>query len=101
MHASNPKAKKEILSDFHQLVIDRLGYLEAKYLHIEMKLTPHPVTKAYKTPEKTPHKVLITFSKILNIHLYELIEKYHVGILRISDIEKEYHKINYDDSISQ
>ncbi len=87
--------KKEILSDFHQLIVDQFGYLEAKYLHLEMGLPPHPVTKAYKTPEKTPHKVLIAFCDVLNMHPYELITGYKVGVSRISDIEKNYHQKGY------
>ena len=97
MNVLNKRMKKEILSDFHQLIVDRFGYLEAKYLHLEMDLPPHPVTKAYKSPEKTPHKVLIAFSKILNMHPHELIKDYQVGILRISDIEKDYHQRGYQD----
>lgn len=95
MHVLHKRMKKEILSDFHQLIVDRLGYLEAKYLHLEMGLPPHPVTKAYKTPEKTPHKILIAFCKILDMHPHELIKDYQVGISRISDIEKDYHKVGH------
>jgi len=95
MHTLNKRVKKEILSDFHQLVVDKLGYLEAKYLHIDMDLPPHPVTKAYKTPENTPHKILIAFCEVLEMHPYELIRDYKVGLLRISAIEKAYHERMY------
>lgn len=87
--------KKEILSDFHQLIVDRFGYHEAKYLHIEIGLPPHPVTKAYKSPHNTPHKILIAFSEALDMHPYELIQNYQVGISRISELEKAYHHKSY------
>jgi len=95
MHVFAKKMDKEILSDFHKFIIDRFGYPNSKYLHLEMGLPPHPITKAYKTPEKTPHKILIAFSEILNMHPYELIRDYQVGVLRISDIEKAYHMRGY------
>ena len=88
--------EKEILSDFHQLIVDRFGYHEAKYLHLEMNLPPHPVTKAYKSPQNTPHKILIMFSELLNMHPHELIKKYQVGKLRVSDVEKKYHEKKHD-----
>jgi len=88
--------KKEILSDFHQLIVDRFGYHESKYLNSEMGLPSHPVTKAYKSPENTPHKTLIAFCEILNMHPYELIKDYKVGESRISEIEKTYHEKNYN-----
>ncbi len=87
--------EQEILSDFHQLIVDRFGYHEAKYLHLKMDLPPHPVTKAYKSPENTPHKILIAFCEILDLHPYELIQDYQVGLLRISAIEKAYHQKGY------
>jgi len=86
---------KEILSKFHQFIIDRFGYYEAKYLHLKMGLPAHPVTKAYKNPENTPHKILIAFCEILDMHPYELMRDYQVGTLRISDIEKAYHQKGY------
>ena len=51
--------KKRIVSPFHQLVVDRFGFYEARHLHQQMGLPSHPITRAYNTPEKTPHKVLI------------------------------------------
>jgi len=87
--------EKEILSDFHQFIVDKFGYHEAKYLHLRMNLPPHPVTKAFKSPEKTPHKVLITFCEFLDMHPHELIKDYHLGVLRISEVEKLYHQKGY------
>lgn len=88
--------RKEIESKFHQLVTDRFGYFEARHLHAEMGLPAHPVTKAYKTPEKTPHRILIAFSEILEVHPYELIRDYQIGIERISEIEIKYHQREYE-----
>lgn len=90
--------KKEISSKFHQFVVDRFGYYEAKYLHQKMGLPAHPITRAYNAPEKTRHTILIAFSLILDMHAHELIRDYQVGILRISDIEKVYHQKRYDAS---
>ena len=88
--------RKEIESKFHQFVVDRFGYFETKHLHSQMSLPAHPVTKALKRPEKTPHKILIAFSEILKVHPYELIRDYQVGKERISDIEKEYHRKKHE-----
>jgi len=88
--------KREIESRFHQLVADRFGYFESKHLHEKMGLPAHPVTKAYKTPEKTPHKILIAFSELLELHPYELIRDYSIGVNRISAIEIKYHQRKYE-----
>lgn len=88
--------KKEVLSSFHQLIIDRFGYYEARYLHQKMDLPSHPITKAYKHPENTPHKTLIAFCNLLEMHPYELIRDYQVGVSRISNIEKTYHQSSYE-----
>ena len=88
--------KKEIESAFHQLLVDRFGYFETRHIHTEMNLPAHPVTKALKNPENTPHKILIAFSEILEIHPHELIRDYGVGKARISDIEKEYHRKKHE-----
>jgi len=87
--------EQEILSDFHQLIVDRFGYHEAKFLHLKMNLPRHPITKAYKSPQNTPHKILITFCEILDMHPYELIKDYQVGVSRISDAERIYHQKGY------
>lgn len=89
--------KQEIHSEFHKFVVDRVGYYEARYLHLQMGLPSDPITKAYKTPEKTPHKILIAFAQVLNLSPYELIKTYHLGKARISPIEQQYHKKIYDE----
>ncbi len=93
------RMRKEIESKFHQLVADRFGYFEAKHIHMKMGLPAHPVTKAFKSPENTPHKVLIAFSDILGIHPFELIRDYDMGIERISEIEKDYHQKAYANKV--
>ncbi len=87
--------KKRIASPFHQLVVDRFGFYEARHLHQQMGLPSHPITRAYNSPEKTPHKVLIAFCQILDMHAHELIRDYQVGTARISDVEKAYHQRQY------
>jgi len=88
--------RKEIESAFHQLVADKFGYFQAKHLHSEMGLPAHPITKAYKRPEKTPHRILIAFSEILKVHPYVLIRDYRIGAERISEIEIRYHQREYE-----
>ncbi len=88
--------RKDITSPFHQFVVDRFGYYEAKHLHQQMNLPSHPVTRAYNNPEKTPHKILIAFCELLGMHAYELIRDYKLGEERISEIEKNYHKRMYN-----
>lgn len=61
-----------------------------------MNLSSHPVTRAYKTPENTPHKILIAFCEVLDMHPHELIRDYQIGVLRILDIEKAYHEKRYE-----
>ncbi len=60
-----------------------------------MGLPAHPITKAYKNSENAPHKVLIIFCELLELHPYELMRDYQLGILRISDTEKSYHQKGY------
>ena len=90
------KQTQEAFSPFHQLIIDRFGYYESRYLHLKMDLPSHPITKAYKNPEQTPHKILIAFSIFLDMHPNELIREYQLGKSRISDIERMYHKKQYE-----
>lgn len=95
LRINNQDMKKKISSAFHQFIVDRFGYYEAKHLHQEMGLPSHPVTRAYNKPENTPHKILIAFCELLDMHAHELIRDYKVGESRISDIEKIYHQKNY------
>lgn len=88
--------KKQISSPFHQFIVDRFGYYEARYLHQKMGLPSHPITRAYNKPENTPHKILIAFCELLDVNAHELIRDYQVGASRISDIEKNYHQRVYD-----
>ena len=90
------RMRKEIESKFHKFVADRLGYFEAKHLYLKMGLPSHPVTKAFKNPENSPHMILIAFSETLDIHPYELIRDYDLGKERISNIEKEYLRKEYE-----
>ena len=46
--------KKEILSEFHQLIVDRFGYHEAKHLHLEMGC-PHIQLQRLIKPLKIHH----------------------------------------------
>lgn len=87
---------KEIASSFHQFMVDRFGYYEAKHLHQKMNIPSHPVTKAFNTPEKTPHKILIAFCELLDMHPHELIRDYKLGDERISEIEKNFHERIYN-----
>ncbi len=88
--------KKEISSAFHQFIVDRFGYYEARHLHQKMDLPSHPITRAYNNPENTPHKILIAFCELLDIPAHELIRDYQVGVSRISNIEKAYHQRMYE-----
>lgn len=87
---------QKIASKFHQLVVDRFGYYEAKHINQKMELPSHPITRAYNNPENTPHKILIAFCELLDMHAHELIRDYQLGAFRISDIEQRYHKKQYD-----
>lgn len=89
--------KKEISSEFHQFIVNRFGYYEAKHLHQRMDLPSHPVTRAYNNPENAPHKILIAFCELLDMNAHELIRDYKVGTSRISDVEKTYHQRIYEE----
>ncbi len=93
----NKDKKSQTSSPFHQFIVDRFGYYEAKHLHYRMDLPSHPVTRAYNNPEKTPHKILIAFCELLEMQAYELIRDYKVGVERISEIEKKYHQRIYSE----
>lgn len=90
--------RKNIESAFHKLVASRFGFFEAKHINTKMGLPAHPVTKAFKNPENTPHKILIAFSELLEMHPYELIRDYQLGSERISAVEIEYHRKAYEAS---
>ena len=83
-------------SKFEKFIMEQIGEKSSQVVHEQMGLPSHPITKAYKDPENSPHHVVIAFAELLELHPYELITNHKLGSNRLYENEIEYHRREYE-----
>lgn len=86
-------------SKFEEFIMNQVGVKTSQTVHEQMNLPAKTITVTYKKPTTAHHRVVIAFAELLQIHPYELIRDWKLGIDRLHQIEIDYHRREYENEM--